>query len=284
MMAKKRKTKFIIASCVILLGMFSLCRWTYPSYLYYIPNACLKFILLFNDVNKQDSMGQTALHYCAMFDDSSRLKYLIFMGGDITIKDKFDQTPLDVAGLNNSERSIELLLALERGKKVRPRSHPKNEALNSLSIHGASRDLIENIINNGADVNEINASGKTALYYSIWNENREVFLVLLENGADVFHSAVNQKCPFEAAMMMKDKFYFDTIIDKIPISKQDDFGETFLHKAAAHGEVSLAKILIEKGADPKLKNDEGETALDVAEFFNMPEEDIVVYLKSLEEK
>ena len=276
-MGNPRIKKLIVAFFLIALGLVGFARLVYPAYVLDISHNTLRFVLLFNDVNKQDSMGFTSLHYCAMVNHSERLKYLIDRGGNTNIKDQFGQFPINLAIMNGSECSIELLLSND----IKNNLSEVNNILISLAEFGYGKRFIEKIISNGADVNALDSEGIAVLYHAIWNENRETFCVLLKNGADVFRSGANTKCPFEAAMMMKDRFYFNYIIDRISIDAKDDYGETLLHKAATYGQIDHIKTLIEKGADPNLKTKRGETVLDVAEFCHMPEEDIVIYLKSL---
>ncbi len=48
------------------------------------------------------------------------------------------------------------------------------------------------------------------------------------------------------------------------INACDDRGETLLMKAAREGNLARVKDLIERGANPKIKNNRGEDALDIA--------------------
>jgi ankyrin repeat protein len=51
-------------------------------------------------------------------------------------------------------------------------------------------------------------------------------------------------------------------------AKDEQFGATALHWAALRGHEDVARVLLQRGADPSLKNGNGETALQVAERAN----------------
>jgi len=50
-------------------------------------------------------------------------------------------------------------------------------------------------------------------------------------------------------------------------ARQPGSGSTPLNTAAVYGQTALAKLLLEKGADPKIANGDGSTALHIASFF-----------------
>ncbi len=51
------------------------------------------------------------------------------------------------------------------------------------------------LLNEGADVNNTDRDGQTALYLACWNSHEEVIRILLGNGADVENTNVNQFTP-----------------------------------------------------------------------------------------
>jgi len=59
-----------------------------------------------------------------------------------------------------------------------------------------------------------------------------------------------------------------------PINKQSKDGWTILHfyarRSPSKTSLNAFKFLIEKGADPTIKTDDGYTALDIAQLFNKP--------------
>jgi len=57
----------------------------------------------------------------------------------------------------------------------------------------------------------------------------------------------------------------------IPLNIRNGKGDTFLMLAAYHGKVDTVRMLLEKGADPDLLNDRGQSPLSGAIFKDYPE-------------
>jgi len=64
---------------------------------------------------------------------------------------------------------------------------------------------------------------------------------------------------------------------KINPNIQDHAGDTALHDAARFGHVDVVQILLEAGADPSIKNNQGKDPLTLAELAN--KEDVIKILR-----
>jgi len=93
------------------------------------------------------------------------------------------------------------------------------------------RDIVELLLENKADPNISNVNGYTALFWAISECDYKMIEKLLQKGAKPYISYM---------------------------------GETALHKAIKECWPSIVKLLLDYGADKYLKNENGETALDVA--------------------
>ncbi|WP_442595574.1 M48 family metallopeptidase [Neobacillus sp. D3-1R] len=100
-------------------------------------------------------------------------------------------------------------------------------------------EQIEILIADGANINEQDDEGSTALDWAIFNGHYEAFALLLEKGADP-----------------------NTV---------DTYGTTPLMNAVFNENVQMVEVLLEHGANPTIKDTEGYTAHDYAKDYDNTE-------------
>ena len=122
-----------------------------------------------------------------MHCQSEEAEILISKGADIHAKDKFGWTPLHFAAYRNCKESAALLLS----KNVD--IHAKTTNYFGTALHIAVRnrypEIIELLLAHGADVNEKDRSGETALHIAIVNEGcgkKSVIEILLAGNANIY--------------------------------------------------------------------------------------------------
>ncbi len=109
------------------------------------------------------------------------------------------------------------------------------------------------VMNAGADVNLMDLSGKTALHH-------------LAAGA----VRVEGSAEFLKAMMDKG----------LQINAQDNLGETALMKAVKVRNAAMVEMLLTAGADAKLVNKAGQSALQMTKWYNLKQSKIRKLLKA----
>src|SRR5690554_3770428 len=115
-----------------------------------------------------------------------------------------------------------------------------------LSCAVQSPDIAQLLIDLGFDVNHENYFGKTPLYYGIQFGDLAIVKLLVKNGADVNHCYKGKdELPWEYQYSLTGK-------------------RTPLMHAAQHANVEILQYLLEKGADPQMKDEAGKTAIDYA--------------------
>jgi ankyrin repeat protein len=119
-------------------------------------------------------------------------------------------------------------------------------------------EIVQMLIDAGADVNAKDDSDSTPLYVAAEFGKTEIARMLIGAGVDVNMKNVIGSTPLhEAAHNGRVKIAHMLIDAGANVNVQDGDGETPLHLAANNGSVEIAKMLIDAGADETILNDEG---------------------------
>ena len=130
---------------------------------------------------------------------------------------------------------------------------------------------VKKLIAQGANVNELDASGDAPLVMAAYQGRTEIVKLLLEAGADVAAVDPGMKATalHAAAYAGRTEAARLLIEYHIDIDKQGPFnGYTALHDAIWQNNVEVAEVLIQAGANLTLKAHSGETPLDFARSKN----------------
>jgi len=196
--------------------------------------------------------------------------------GDYVGSDDVKWTPLHVATYRE-HRDIAILL-LEHGADTETRSSWDQTALYMASSLGYA-DIVRSLIDRGADLNAIcqDYVGSddvkwTPLHGAIYKERRDIVALLLERGAN---AETRSSWDQTALYMASSHGYTDVVralIDRgadLNAICQGDYGLddmkwTPLHVAIFKGTPSIARTLLEHGANPNALDNDGPTALHLA--------------------
>lgn len=113
------------------------------------------------------------------------------------------------------------------------------------------------------DVNKLNAEGESALMIAALKGHLEIAARLIKKDADVnktgwapLHYAASNGHLVVMSLLLENHAYIDAASPN---------GTTPLMMAAMYGSASTVKLLLEEGADPLLKNQQGLTAIEFAQ-------------------
>ena len=124
---------------------------------------------------------------------------------------------------------------------------------------------IEALLKSGAEVNNKDGKGTTALKAAAATGNEGIIEVLLRERADVNLTDKNGSTPLIAAAMKNNGKVATLLLAKgAAIDAQNNKGETALTKAVNLGYPDIVEILLGKGADARLAA-EDKTPLDIAQ-------------------
>ena len=171
--------------------------------------------------------------------------------------------------IEDLEEGEALLSALSVGLMDKIRGGPTT--LFAAAKSGSSEEVAL-LLKAKADVNARNSSGQTALMVNAMQGDVSITKLLLKGGADVDARDKNQN----TALMWSAKEGYASVATELlghganvnAMFKDSNGSErTALIWSALKGHASVTKVLLENGADLDIKDENGKTALSIAEFY-----------------
>jgi len=237
-----------------------------------------KISLLINqgaDVNWQNKKGKTPLFAATFRNHISAAQLLLDNGAKVDMVagtgdwgDYWNEaSPLSVAMLYGNVEMVDLLL--NRGADLYQQNKTKKYMLVQYACHNDHVRVMQNLIDNGADVNRrdtySSAHPETPLIIACKFNSFKVARLLLEKGADIDLADTYGMTPLFIACQ---KRYVDAarlLLDNgADVDKADKEGRTPLYAACDQGNVEIAQLLLEKGTDINKANEHGFTHLHIA--------------------
>jgi len=212
------------------------------------------------DANAKDDRGYAALSYAARLDKSDLLQMLLDADADVKTTTPNGSTPLIEAAYYGRLEAVRLLL--KAGAAVNTQNGDGVSALTAATLRGRA-DVVKALLAVGADPNATMVDGKTILLLAAENRRTEIIEALLSKGADV--NAKTQDGRTALIVCNCDTGTLRTLLRAgAGVNAKDGRGWTALMYAADRGKGERVAVLLGEGADVRLKNSQGETALDIA--------------------
>ena len=193
--------------------------------------------------------GDTCLHAAVMGGCSKKIiRKIIDHGANVNATNKRNRTALTLACNYKDEGAINILLKANAGPNIAEDTYGEI-SLHKAVRHKCSKEVLQAIIDHGANVNATNTRNETALTLACLYKNEGAINVLLNANAG-------------------------------PNIAEDTYGETSLHTAVRHKcSKEVLQAIIDHGANVNATNKINETALRQASF-NKNEDAINVLLNA----
>jgi len=139
-----------------------------------------------------------------MWGNSTFVKVLIILDADVNAKNQLGWTPLFVAAHTSHEKVVQLLII--KGAKIDPKGvTPSGDTLLHATARGGIKNLVEQLIHKGADVNAKNKAGETPLFWAVDKSQGKVVQLLIAKGADVNTKDEKEETPLQLAIRIGHK-------------------------------------------------------------------------------
>ena len=180
------------------------------------------------NINHTDSNGNSFLHHCLLNEKYNAAQWIIDNNIDLTIQNNNNEHCLNIAIGKKNKKTIQQILKKEQ-----------------------------------IDINEKDKFGRNILQELVVEGEHDIAKILIENGASVNSVDKHHRNVIFDAMSYGDENFIMYLLsqDEIDLNNIDDNLNTVLHHKEALTNDKIAKKLLEKGADPTIKNISGETFL-----------------------
>ena len=202
---------------------------------------------------------RTLLHAASADGLVDLAQWLLDIGADANAEEKSHRTPLHLAVANGRLEIIRMLLG--HGVDVNGvAGHQSTTPLHEAS----SGDIVQLLIEHGADVHARDQSQSTPLHFS---SSADKARLLIEHGADVHARDQSQSTPLHHAGSWGYADKARLLIEHgADVNARDESQSTPLRLAVLKGYADIARLLIEHGADVNAQDQSQSTHLHLAMF------------------
>jgi ankyrin repeat protein len=243
------------------------------------------------EVNGATPGGETPLMMAARTGDPETVKALLTHGAVVDAREGWrGQTALMWAATENNAEAIRLLV--EAGADVEARSKNGSFTAFLFAVRGGHVDASRALLDAGSDVNERMPDGMSALVLALYNAHFELASFLLDRGADPNAAEQGWSALHQVAWSRRPNRGFNMpgavptgSIDSLDLVRKlvakganingrmtkeprdgnrnmlNRIGATPFVMAAKSADVPLMRVLLEAGADPAIKTNDGTSAL-----------------------
>jgi len=216
------------------------------------------------DIERKDKNSNTPLSCAVRAGSIDILKELVQAGVNLKVRDENGYTPLIYAVKRRSTVIINYLIS--QGVEINEKDNEGYTALmHAVDAPNNSMDVIECLINNGADINVFSNQQLSPLLLAAKNNDYEAARYLVGNGANInakdnggynslMYAILNHNIPLI-------KFLID---NGISINERNCRDFTALMIASENGYINIVKYLVEHGADISVKVKKHTTAIKLA--------------------
>jgi hypothetical protein len=226
------------------------------------------------EVDAVDAGGRTALHHASASGRVETVRLLLDKGADEDAEDQGRWRPLHYASAMGHAGVVALLLDKNALTDVLPDQdedeewEPVEQPLHLACAHGHV-EVVRLLVDAGSYEGAWDDDCCTPYIRAIQRGQEGVVRLLLDGGQQVDgttdvgidsgHTALSESAWYEQESMAR------LLLDEgADVNAREHEGRTVLHAAAWSGSVALTRLFLDRGADSKVRDEDGWTPLDIA--------------------
>eukprot|EP01094_Clydonella_sp_ATCC50884_P014217 TRINITY_DN2458_c0_g1_i1.p1 TRINITY_DN2458_c0_g1~~TRINITY_DN2458_c0_g1_i1.p1 ORF type:complete len:409 (-),score=161.16 TRINITY_DN2458_c0_g1_i1:172-1326(-) len=236
-------------------------------------------------INEKNNQGETAAHVAATGGDHYIIQMLLDNGADTLASDKQGDLPIMRAAKMGNYEAVQVFIAHDEeslfktgssgqnayhcaalianqelldhfqelddeNRLIGMKDNEGNTPLHCGAMPPIRDEVLAFLLDHGAQVNEQNNKGETALLFAAKAGQTHSIRFLIERGADPAIAAKNGMTPLHECAFRKNADGVEFLLtQKVQLEAETKEGETPLALACAGGEIQCIKMLLDKGAN-----------------------------------
>ena len=229
------------------------------------PAVCQVLIAAGANIEIKNGNGRSPLHAASRFGKLGTVKMLVRAGAGVRVADNDGDTCLTLAAYFGHTETVRYLVGLPDVEV----NHEESESFTALhfAVQEGHRDVVEVLIDAGADIDARTSEGCTPLHYACGGGKLAIVKVLVKAGADVC-ATYNEGATTCVMSAVHDR-HTETVrylvgLPEVDVNAANNRSCILLHAAVTRCNEShpdIVEVLIDAGADIEAKNGCGRSPL-----------------------
>jgi len=215
-------------------------------------------IMKSKNINIINYLNEKGVEITKSNDDDTNYIIKLYINDTINNDTPMEIKNNDLSNLNNSKES--LIKTLYKNKPINKLTENEQYELLFKSVQDENINIVKELIEEyDVDINEISDNGDTSLIYSVKNENMEMIEFLIENGANPNQEDDFGRTPISYAVEKENLLILKYLIDHG--AEFDITSNKILLFAIKLGNLEIMQYLIDAGVDINKCSNHGTTPL-----------------------